>query len=270
MYVAYCHYCEIQGGYLVNVNVNVECLVSGFAGQSNVGHIVRDDGVASQYLEYWERLSRDLPGRKRSSKTEDDNGHEGENEPMDDLNERQQPDLEGHVTSPSISVIFSPRKNIDMLQWYADQLADAKSSAHYTAAFGIAQPIAEVLNQSRSEGKPKPGEGLRRSPRIARRCKEKDTPGNTLLRYVLLDNKPSEHSSEKKKDGAEKKGKDYLDYYDFKDTQENRIAFGAILPTNGDDDANGESLTGLTTFVDYIHTKVSLNAWLCIAFIKCK
>mmetsp|Transcript_13281 Transcript_13281/g.21600 ORF Transcript_13281/g.21600 Transcript_13281/m.21600 type:complete len:600 (+) Transcript_13281:41-1840(+) len=231
----------------------------GIYGQSNVGHIVRDDGVASQYLEYWERLSRDLPGRKRSGKIEDDNGREDENEPMDELNEQQQPDLEGHVTSPSINVIFSPRKTTGMLQWYADRMGVSKSSVHYTAAFGIAQPIAEILNQGQSEGKTKPGEGLRRSPRIARHCKEKDTSANTLLRYVLLDNKPSEHSSEKKKDGAEKKGKDYIDYYDIKDIQENRIAFGAILPTNGDDDANGESLTGLTTFVDYIHTKVSLN-----------
>mmetsp|Transcript_13735 Transcript_13735/g.29154 ORF Transcript_13735/g.29154 Transcript_13735/m.29154 type:complete len:700 (+) Transcript_13735:119-2218(+) len=227
----------------------------GIYGQSNVGHIVRDDGVASQYLEYWERLSQDLPGRKHLDKK----GDKGGSEPMDESNEQQQPDLENHITPQSIHVIFSPRKNLDMLQWYADQMKMAAKSVHYTAAFGVAQPIAEVLNQGQSKDISNQEGGLRRSPRIASRCKVTKTSAGSLLRYVLLDNKPSQHSSEKKRCNAEKKGTDYADYYDFRGIEENRVAFGAILPTNGDGDDNanecGESLTGLTTFVDYIHTK---------------
>jgi hypothetical protein len=173
---------------------------------------------------------------------------------MDEWNEEQQPNLEGRVSPRSMHVIFSPRKRIEMLQWYADQMADAKSSVHYTAAFGIAQPIAEALNRGQGKGKPSVEGGLRRSPRIARRVNAAGPPG--LLRYILLDSKPSEHSSKKKRDGAEKKGKEYVDYYDLKEIRENRIAFGAILPSNGDGDGASESLTGLTTFVDYVHTKV--------------
>ena len=216
---------------------------TGFYGQSNVGHILRDDVVTSQYLEYWKHLSQDLPGRKHPS-------HEDNHEPMDDMNESQQSDLEGQVKSPSIHVIFSPRKSTDMLQWYADRLGDAKTSVHYTAAFGIAQPLAQML-----KGKPKNDKGLRRSPRIERRCKEMNASDSLLLRYVLLDSKPSKHSREKNKQHATKKGEDRADYYDLVKVKENRIAYGAVLHPNGDPDASDECLTGLTTFVDYIHTK---------------
>jgi len=223
---------------------------SGIYGQSNVGHIVRDSDVASQFQEYWDHLSQDLPGRKHSKKTEDVSGKE----PMDVWNERQTSDLQGPVKSRSIQVIFSPRKTIDMLQWFADRMGNAKSSVHFTEAFGIAQPIAQILNQGRNGNKSSLDEGLRRSPRIARRHKEKDASDDSFLRFVLLDNKPSEHSSKKSRASAEKKGTDFVDYYDFKDNPFDRIAFGAIL-ANDDHDANGESLTGLTSFVDYIHTK---------------
>ena len=193
---------------------------TGFYGQSNVGHLVRDNGVAGQYLEYWQHLSQDLPGRKHPS-------HEDNIEPMDDMNEGQQPDLEGRMKSPSIHVIFSPRKTTDMLQWYADRLGDASKSVHYTAAFGIAQPIARMLNRGHliSEGKPKPDKELRRSPRLTRRCKGEDASDSLQLRYVLLDSKPSMHSREKNKEIAQKKGEDYVDYYDLVKFRENRLAW---------------------------------------------
>lgn len=213
-----------------------------FAGQSNVGHIVRDEGVASKYAAYWEHLSLDPRGRKHSSKASGLNGNDA---PMDDVNERLSPDMQEQIlTSQSITVIFSPRKTISMLQWYADRLGEAKLSVHYTAAFGIAQPIAEVLNRGHSFR----SEGLRRSPRF-RLDDEETTTSISLLRYILLDSKPSKKSSEKAKNIAEKKGGCHLDYYDIRDIKENRCAFGAILRPSD------ECLTGLTTFVDYIHTK---------------
>jgi phosphatidylserine/phosphatidylglycerophosphate/cardiolipin synthase-like enzyme len=212
------------------------------AGQSNVGHIVRDEGVATKYADYWEHLSRDPPGRKHPSKARGVNGIDA---PMDEVNERIHPDMRGQITSsPSITVIFSPRKSIEMLQWYADRMEEAKLSVHYTAAFGVAQPIAEVLNR----GHVFHSEGLRRSPRL-RPDEEKNTTGKSLLRYILLDSRPSKKSSDKAKHAAEKKGSDHLDYNDITDIKENRCAFGAVLH------ASDECLTGLTTFVDYIHTK---------------
>ena len=236
----------------------------GIYGQSNVGHIVRDQNVAEQFTQYWHNLSHDPSGRKRRTSSSDND--KASNEPMDELNEHQQPDLEGKVKSQSVTVIFSPRTTTNMLTWYADRMGEATESVHYTAAFGISQPIAQVLSQGNNMTKKTDKDGLRRSPRIARRDNGNDTSVSpSLLRYVLLDNKPSEQSSEKKAASAEKNGKEYLDYYDIKDIKQNRIAFGALLPppTNHEDkstvDTNstrgGECLTGLTSFVDYIHTK---------------
>eukprot|EP00985_Skeletonema_marinoi_P034899 scaffold45150_cov197-Skeletonema_marinoi.AAC.1 len=105
-------------------------------------------------------------------------------------------------------------------------MGDATDSVHFTAAFGVSQPLAHVLNH---DGKPSPSHevGVRRSPRIARRIKTDDK----LLRYILLDSQPSEHSSEKSRASAEKKGRgnEYCDYFDFKKLKSNRIAYGAVL-----------------------------------------
>ena len=230
---------------------------SGIYGQSNVGHVVRDGKVAGQYLEYWQHLSKDAPGRKPSRKTAHGDGREEDGGPMDDWIEERQADLEGDVATPSTHVIFSPRKTDGMLRWYADRLAGAARSVHYTAAFGIATPLAVALRRGR--GDPGAGDGLRRSPRLAaRRGGGEETTGPPgFLRYVLLDRRPSARSSRKKRDAAERKGREYLDYYDLKDVPENRIGFGATLPAGGEGDAMGEALTGLTSFVDYVHTKVS-------------
>ena len=214
-------------------------------------------------------MAQDPPGRKRrgsNSTNANEDVTQNKDVPMDEVNEHLQPDLQGQAKSPSVNVIFSPRKTTDMLQWYADRMADTKSSVHYTAAFGIAQPIAQVLSQGQQNGKKTDSsDGLRRSPRLSRldngKANKPSSSSDSFLRYILLDNKPSKQSSDKRVASAEKNGKEYLDYYDIKDIRENRVAFGAILPSSPSDNDNehdnhgGESLTGLTTFVDYVHTK---------------
>eukprot|EP00985_Skeletonema_marinoi_P020029 scaffold11711_cov77-Skeletonema_marinoi.AAC.1 len=178
---------------------------------------------------------------------------------MDEINEQLQPDPAGAQPHDSTTVFFSPRKTSDLLDWYADRVGGAADSVHFTAAFGVSQPLAHVLNQ---DGKPSPTNevGVRRSPRIARRIKTDDK----LLRYILLDSQPSEHSSEKSRASAEKKGRgnDYCDYFDFKKLNSNRIAYGAVLSgrKEGVEDVapsseHSEALTGLSTFVDFVHTK---------------
>ena len=89
-----------------------------------------------------------------------------------------------------------------------------------------------------------------------------------LLRYILLDSQPSEHSSERSRASAEKKGRgnEYCDYFDFKKLESNRIAYGAILSGGKEEEEEGaasssehsESLTGLSTFVEFVHTKFLL------------
>eukprot|EP00970_Alexandrium_tamarense_P002240 scaffold323_cov188-Alexandrium_tamarense.AAC.7 len=253
----------------------------GIYGQSNVGHIVRDTDVATRYLKYWNALMQDPPGRRRSgSLSGDDVGNDegingvNENDPMDVFNEAEQPDIEVPLSSPSMHVIFSPRKTTNMLQLYADVMQNATRCAHFTAAFGVSQPIAHVLNNGAEQKTTAPAnkptdasDGLRRSPRLARRNTESQQDivtdkTNSLLRYVLLDSKPSEKSSAKFRASAEKKGSDYVDYFDFKSATENRIAYGTILSDDGmppgEETETTESLTGFTTFVDFIHTKYML------------
>jgi phosphatidylserine/phosphatidylglycerophosphate/cardiolipin synthase-like enzyme len=267
----------------------------GIYGQSNVGHIVRDIDIAGRYMSYWNALSRDPPGRSMrahsddgsdansssSSENEDpaidfepDNGGHlvseylatikeestcNKKESMVDFNEADEPDLDG----PFASVLFSPRRTTSMLQYYADRMADATTSIHLTAPFGVSQQFGKVLNKAkktRATNTPSNQDGLRRSPRLAKRnsCQgDVSQPDSSLLlRYVLFDKKPSEQSSQKARSNALKKGKDYVDYFDFKDVQENKIAYGAVL--TGDENGVQEDLTGLTSFVDFVHLKCML------------
>lgn len=236
---------------------------SAIYGQSNVGHIVRNESVAQQYLSYFNDLAKDPPGRSRnhSRKSGEGSCHDDDKAPMDDINEKLNPDPSGQQPQDTISVFFSPRKTSSLLDWYADRLGDATASVHFTAAFGVSQPIARVLNR---DGKSIRDEGVRRSPRIAKR-NETDDDGK-LLRYILLDSHPSERSSEKFRANAEKKGGEYCDYFDFKKLKTNRIAYGAILSERKEEVDGGtspsehfsESLTGLGTFVDFVHTKYML------------
>ncbi|KAL7488234.1 hypothetical protein ACHAW6_013829 [Cyclotella cf. meneghiniana] len=254
----------------------------GIYGQSNVGHIVRDADVAGRYLSYWKALSLDPPGRSRvrSSHSNDSDNESSDSsvdkqEPIDDLIEKEQPDLDGPLSSNSMVCIFSPRKTTKMLQFYADRMKGAKTCVHFTAAFGVSsQEIAHVLNETemkRSSETNTAQDGLRRSPRLANRNGDvtgtgenadrslfiqSEADNNPFLRYVLLDKQPSEHSSTKARASAADKGEDYVDYFDFKDVRENRIAYGSVLA----DEENGltEDLTGLTSFADFIHLKCML------------
>lgn len=115
--------------------------MSGIYGQSNVGHVVRDERIAGQYHQYWTWLSKDPEyGELRSEIV------------------TETPDPDGDPPANDVLTIFSPRENLDVLQWYATRTDDARSSVHMTAAFGVNDLFEQVF------------------------AKEKD-----YLRYVLLD-----------------------------------------------------------------------------------
>lgn len=209
----------------------------GIYGQLNVGHIVRDKKVALQYHQYWTSLAKDIPGRRHA-------GGDGI-QPMDVRNEELQPDLSGPLPLRSIKVMFSPRPTAKMLDWFAERVGEAKT-IHFTAAFGVSQPIARVLNGTAAGVS---SSALRRSPRLLKRA---STLRDGCLRYVLLDNKPSLKTSQK----LHQKKPGMVDYYDFRSNETNKIAFGALLDKGSS--SEDESLTGLNTFVDFVHTKVLL------------
>jgi phosphatidylserine/phosphatidylglycerophosphate/cardiolipin synthase-like enzyme len=192
----------------------------GIFGQSNVGHVVRDPEVAARYFEYWKMLSGD-PQRAAFRK----------------WNVETQPDLDGPPPPNSITPIFSPRPTLGMLEWYAERLAAAQSSVHFTAAFGVSQQLARKLMEKRPLSAQAP-----------------------FLRYVLLESRPSPEASKKRKTAARQKGAPVpLDYYDFAKVPNNRISVGALTRGRRDDQhVLEESLSGLDTHVEYLHTKFML------------
>lgn len=99
---------------------------SGFLGQSNVGHIVRNKAVAESYLAYWEKLAADT-----------------EWQALRDWNEETTANPDGPVPENTITPLFSPRRNDAMLDWYAERIAQSKGTVMFTAAFGVNATLAE-------------------------------------------------------------------------------------------------------------------------------
>jgi phosphatidylserine/phosphatidylglycerophosphate/cardiolipin synthase-like enzyme len=199
----------------------------GIFGQSNVGHIIRDPEVAAKYLEYWETLATN-PAKGTASKPG-----------LRQWNIEKQPDLDELPPKNSMTPIFSPRPTVGMLEWYAQRVADAKQSVHFTAAFGVSREIAERLLETKKTKSP-------------------------YMRYVMLESRPSEKASTKAKDAAREKGRPTpIDYYDLVEIPQNNIAFGATMRSRrvkeGQEEFElDECLTGLDTHVNFLHTKYML------------
>jgi phosphatidylserine/phosphatidylglycerophosphate/cardiolipin synthase-like enzyme len=103
---------------------------SGFIGQANTGHLVRDKQVATAFLDYWTMLAKDpLP--------DDFKAWAGENSPNP-----------GDELKPGTTVIFSPRVGAKMLRWYGQRAAEREKPWFFTAAFGMnpaTNPMHEML-----------------------------------------------------------------------------------------------------------------------------
>lgn len=206
----------------------------GIFGQSNVGHIVRDIKVAGCYLEYWNVLSKD-PIRKTARNGQGPTG-------ISNWNVDRQNDLTGRPDAMSITTIFSPRTTTNMLKWYAEQLGTARNSIHFTAAFGVSPEIGAELVKETAE-----------------------TSDGPVVRQVLLESRKSRKQSDQLKSKAKKAGKQIpLDYYDFIKVAGNQLAYGDLMEGWGNGKETGteafqqEYLTGLNTYVDYLHTKYLL------------
>jgi phosphatidylserine/phosphatidylglycerophosphate/cardiolipin synthase-like enzyme len=105
---------------------------SGFLGQSNVGHLVRNSGVAEEFLKYWTILSDNPTGK-----------------PAKESVAKISPYPPALVKPGSQTCIFSPRQTASMLNWYADRMSDATSSIMFTAAFTVAKDFMEPLARDR-------------------------------------------------------------------------------------------------------------------------
>lgn len=116
-------------------------------GHSNVGHIIRDEGIAGAYLDYWNKLSGDPEAKE-----------------LRPWNDGNNPLPKHRIARKYMHPVFSSRGSLAALEWYAEKMESAKSSVFLTAAFGINKLFRGVLK----EYKPylryilldKPGKGL--------------------------------------------------------------------------------------------------------------
>ncbi|MEO5570460.1 MAG: phospholipase D-like domain-containing protein [Bacteroidia bacterium] len=105
----------------------------GLFGHSNVGHIIWDGDIAQAYLEYWERLSKNLTPTK-----------------IRPLNKAASPVPAGKPPKNTITPVFSPRDGATentTLDWYASLMDGAKKLMCITIAFNLDEVFQKVIQQ---------------------------------------------------------------------------------------------------------------------------
>jgi phosphatidylserine/phosphatidylglycerophosphate/cardiolipin synthase-like enzyme len=108
----------------------------GIYGHSNVGHWIRDRGVAGKYLAFWKELNKDL-----------------EADELRDWNEEKTPLPEDGLRS-GIHCVWSPRtrKAFEDLKAYATLIDEAEEMVCFTAAFTIEdEHIGKVLKKKNKD-----------------------------------------------------------------------------------------------------------------------
>jgi hypothetical protein len=106
----------------------------GIFGHANVGHRISDPAVAQQYLEYWDQLVED-PAR---------DGFKTFNDPPPKI-------PTGRPPKRSRTAVFSPRHELDSLEWYVRLAEGADQAVFLTAAFGLGVEIAPVFAGDREQ-----------------------------------------------------------------------------------------------------------------------
>ncbi len=109
---------------------------SGFLGQTNVGHRIKDSVTAEQYFDFWKLVKTD-PELDYAP------GHVGETHAQSGRSHRSA--IGGAVLLATVQGV--------MLGWYGRRMLDAANCVCFTAAFGVAkvlvQPIAKKRPQMR-------------------------------------------------------------------------------------------------------------------------
>lgn len=105
---------------------------SGFLGQTNVGHWVRDEATAQAYSAYWEMLATDPEGEAFQTWCSEYTPYPGDSLP-----------------DTGITPMFSPRQRSKMLDWYGNRLSQAQQVVMFTAAFGVTRRLAKHFDNDR-------------------------------------------------------------------------------------------------------------------------
>ncbi len=177
----------------------------GIYGHSNVVHVCEDGDIAKQYLRLWSELEKN-DAKKAAA------GSLAGRTPLPE-------DPEQAGTTP----IFSPRPDLEALEWYARQAKGANDALFMTFAFGM-----HPLFQDAYRG------------------------GQAPLRYALM-----EKMSGPTKTAEERKANEAL-IIQLRKMRQNKFAIGAQLRSGAFNRWLAERLSGLNVNVRYLHTKYML------------
>lgn len=106
--------------------------LNGIFGHANCTHVVEDESIAAQYLAFYEKLRGD-PVTTR--------GNTYKQWTID-----QTPAPATKFTN-GMATVFSPRANIDALDWYGELAGSAKKALFMTFAFGMNETFRKVYRQ---------------------------------------------------------------------------------------------------------------------------
>jgi len=177
----------------------------GIFGHSNVAHVVEDQQVAQQFLDYWNALAADPASTSLKNSIE-----------------TLTPNSNGPPPQGTTAV-FSPRKSLDTLNWYADLARNANDSLFMTFAFGMPDVFKDVYANAQAH-----------------------------LRFALLEQKTRSMNA-----GPEKKAEEDR-IQQLRNKPENVFAVGDFIRTNEVDGWLQERLSGLNAHVRYVHNKFML------------
>ena len=177
----------------------------GIYGHSNVAHVVEEETIAEKFLDYWTALSQDPKSK-----------------PLKDSVETLSP-LPPGPPPDGTTVLFSPRKNLDALDWYANLALNANDGLFMTFAFGMNDIFKNVYEN-----------------------------GQAPFRLALMEKKTRPMKAGPKRDAEEHK------IQVLRNMRENVFAIGDFIRTNKIDGWVKEKLTNLNSHVRYVHNKFML------------
>jgi phosphatidylserine/phosphatidylglycerophosphate/cardiolipin synthase-like enzyme len=179
----------------------------GIFGHSNVAHVIEDDVVAKDYLAYWTELEKD---------------------PATSLIKKETENITAIPSNPppaNSSPLFSPRTNLDALNYYSNLAMSAKNGLFMTFAFGLNLIFKNVYKNSAAP-----------------------------FRLALLEKATRPY---KKTDEVAQKA-DEREIQNLRNMPENVFAIGNFIRTGKFDGWLKERLSGLNSNVRYIHNKFML------------
>lgn len=119
--------------------------LGGFAGQTNVGHWVRDPAVAAHFVDYWELLRQDPGAPAGATRSEASRANRDQHVAVANLLPTP---TEIDEIPAGVTPIFSPRAGDQVLQLYARMVDSAESCACITLAFGVNRGFKERLSDN--------------------------------------------------------------------------------------------------------------------------